>query len=66
MRARTSLSTPPYSASDLIAVGEEVPVEGGGEERRDKRVDRDDIVSDGGGIGTGGGDWGTGSSVYSR
>ena len=48
--------TPPYSDSDSTAVGEEVPVEGGGEESQDKRVDGDDIVSDGGGIGTGGGD----------
>ena len=60
------MSTPPYSDSDSMAVGEEVPVEGGGKESRDKRVDRDNIVSDGGGIGTGDGDWDAGSLVCSR
>ena len=49
-----------------MAVGEDVPVEGGGEESRDKRVEGEDIVSDGGGMGTGGEDMGAGSSVCSR
>ena len=63
---RTSLSTPPWLDSDSRAVEDEVLVEGGGKESRDKRVDGDDIVSDRGGIGTGGGDWGAGSSVCLR
>ena len=49
-----------------MAVGEDVPVEGGGEESCDKRVEGEDIVSDGGGMGTGGGDMDAGSSVCSR
>ena len=43
-----------------------MPVEGGGKESRDRRVEGEDIVSDGGGIGTGGGDMGAGSLVCSR
>ena len=43
-----------------------MPVEGGSEESLDRRVEGEDIVSDGGGIGTGGGDIGAGSSVCSR
>ena len=49
-----------------MAVGEDAPVEGGGEESRDRRVEEGDTVSDGGGIGTGGGDMDAGSSVCSR
>ena len=66
LRARTSSLIPSYSDSDSTAVGEDVPVEGGGEESRDRRVEGEDIVFDGGGIGTGGGDMGAGSSVCSR
>ena len=47
-------------------MGEDTLVEGGGEESRDRRVDREDMVSDGGEIGIGGGDGGAGSSVCSR
>ena len=49
-----------------MAVGEEAPVEGGGDESRDRSVDREDRVSDGGGMETGGGYMGAGSSVCSR
>ena len=66
MKARTSLSILSYSDSDSTAVGEEAPVEGGGEESQDRSVDGEDRVSDGGGIGTGGGDIGAGSLVSSR
>ena len=66
LRARTSSSIPPYSDSDSTAVEDEVPVEGGGEESLDRRVEGEDIVSDGEGIGTGGRDIGAGSSVCSR
>ena len=49
-----------------MAVGEEVPVEGGGDESRDRSVDGEDRVLDGGGMGTGGGDMGAGNFVCSR
>ena len=63
---RISSLIPPYSDSDSTAVGEDTPVEGGGEESQDRRVDREDIVSNDGGIGIGSGDGGTGSSVCLR
>ena len=43
-----------------------MPVEGGGDESRDRSVDGEDRVSDRGGMGTGSGDMGAGSSVCSR
>ena len=43
-----------------------MPVEGGGEESLDRRVDGEDTNSDGGGIGTGGGDMTAGSLLCSR
>ena len=55
-----------YLDLDSTAVEDEVPVEGGGKESLDRRIEGEDIVSDGGGIGTGGGDMGAGSSVCSR
>ena len=66
LRARTSLLIPPYLDSDSMAVGEGAPVEGGGEESRDRRVDGENIVFDGGGMGTGCGEMAAGSSVCSR
>ena len=66
LRARTSSLIPPYLDSGSTVVGEEVPVEGGGEESLDRRVEGEDIVSDGGEIGTGGRDMGAGSLVCLR
>ena len=57
---------PPYSNSDSMTVGEDTPVEGGGEESQDRMVDGEDMVSDGEGIGICSGDGGAGRSVCSR
>ena len=66
LKARIPLLIPPYSDSDSMVVGEEAPVEGGGEEWRDRSVDGEDKLSDRGGIGLGDGNGDTGSSVCSR
>ena len=66
LRVRTSLSIPPYSNSDSTVVEEDLPVEGGGEESRDRSMDREDRVSDGEGIGIGSSDRNTRSLVCLR
>ena len=66
LRVRTSLSIPPYSNSDSTVVEEDLAVEGGGEESRDRSMDREDRVSDGGGIGIGSSDRNTRSLVCLR